>query len=394
MCQIVAAMKPLKQTVYPCILQTAHGKVKIYKNGVAENPVYIVSYITVDGRKREGFRDEERAHNRAEEILDDLKKGMTFRKEITSEKALLYKEYEKLLAEQGSNIGAAVRFFLEHKTKEGATKAMPEVAVTEYLKKFDPQSRQGRAVKSILQGFVRHFRKTLCSISVKELDSYIRGISDRGRTRNNHLGCLKAFFKWAQEWRGYLPEGRLEINKIEGKYPETNDPIEIFTPEEMVRILASAPNRMIPYVAIGAFTGMRSAEVCRLKWEDIRMDQKVIECSERITKTKRRRLVPMTNNLIKWLEKYEGEKTGLVSPCPHSIHNKCVPELAKKAGVVWKKNGLRKSYISYSMASPTADAAIVAKHCGNSPAIVETVYKQLAMPDTAAEWFNIVPSEK
>ena len=64
--------------------------------------------------------------------------------------------------------------------------------------------------------------------------------------------------------------------------------------------------------------------------------------------------------------------------------------LARKCGVVWKKNALRHSYISYRLAL-MPDTARVALECGNSPDIIFKHYRELVAPEQAHEWFNIPP---
>jgi integrase len=162
----------------------------------------------------------------------------------------------------------------------------------------------------------------------------------------------------------------------------------------MQRLLVNADAKFIPYLAIGAFAGVRSSEVCRLTWEDIRFDQKAIRLGPEITKTQSGRLALMPDNLITWLNSYKGEKKGKVVPYPEDQLHKYTPGIAEAAGVEWKRNALRKGYISCRMAEADADADSVAKQCGNSRAMVETVYKLLVMPEDAKRWFAIVPNEK
>jgi len=159
----------------------------------------------------------------------------------------------------------------------------------------------------------------------------------------------------------------------------------------MEKLLTRAEAKFVPYLAIGAFAGVRSSETCRLTWEDIHFDQKVIRLGPEITKTQSGRLAVMPDNLVAWLKSYEGEKKGKVVPYPEDQLHKFTPDIAKAAGVQWKKNALRKGYISCRMAEADADADSVAKQCGNSRAMVESVYKLLVLPEDAKKWFGIYP---
>jgi len=386
-------MTTKKRTIieYPFVQKTRFGSVKIYRNKTPDGERYVVAWVNENGRQRKGFADETQAHQRAEEILDDLKRGLVLRQDISSEKAVLLAEYEKLLAEHGTTIGDAVRYFLAHKAKQASKQISALDAVTEYLKKFtDTKSRHYRTAKSILFKFGRAFNKTLDKITVKELDGYFRGLSEEGKTRNNHLSYVRTFFTWAQEYGEYLPKGDLEITKIKS-YPEKKKKIVLYTPEEMEKLLTHAEPRFVPLLAIGAFAGVRISETCRLTWEDIHMDQKRIRLGPEITKTESGRLAIMPDNLIAWLKNHKGEKKGMVSPYPEDQIHKFTPDIAKAAGVQWKDNALRKGYISARMAQTDASPGVVAEECGNSPEMIKSNYRGLVLPDYAEKWFGITP---
>ena len=60
--------------------------------------------------------------------------------------------------------------------------------------------------------------------------------------------------------------------------------------------------------------------------------------------------------------------------------------------MVWHKNGLRHSCISYRVAQ-CADVARVADESGNSPAIIRSNYLRRVKPDLANEWFAVMPAK-
>lgn len=63
---------------------------------------------------------------------------------------------------------------------------------------------------------------------------------------------------------------------------------------------------------------------------------------------------------------------------------------ASAAGVRWKKNALRHSYISHRLAI-TRNKGQLAEECGNSEQVIQTNYKALVTPSAAARWFAITP---
>lgn len=161
---------------------------------------------------------------------------------------------------------------------------------------------------------------------------------------------------------------------------------EIFTPEQMRKILELAEPDMIPSIVIGAFCGLRAAEITRLHWSAVDFDRKIIMVRATQAKTASRRVVPLSDNAIEWLR-------------PHLIDGRIVHDneiyrritpLAKKAGFTWPNNVLRHSYISYRIAI-IKSAEQVALEVGNSAAIIFKHYRELATEQQAEEWFDIRP---
>ena len=67
--------------------------------------------------------------------------------------------------------------------------------------------------------------------------------------------------------------------------------------------------------------------------------------------------------------------------------------LAPIAGVKWKHNGLRHSFISYRVAV-VQDVGKVALEAGNSPQMIFKHYRELVTPDEAKDWFSIMPTKE
>ena len=167
--------------------------------------------------------------------------------------------------------------------------------------------------------------------------------------------------------------------------------IQIFTPEEMGRLLLAAHARILPLVAIGGFAGIRSAEIKRLHWEDIKWERGYIEIAGRKAKTAARRLVPLTDNLKAWLAPWR-EASGAIIPI--SDTSGALGDIAVKAKIPggWRQNALRHSFISYRVAE-TGDVARTALEAGNSPKMIFRHYREVVDGEAAKTWFSIMPPE-
>ena len=69
--------------------------------------------------------------------------------------------------------------------------------------------------------------------------------------------------------------------------------IQIFTPTEMRKLLGAASGGFLPSIVLGAFAGLRSAEIKRLTWDDIRLAERHIVVGKDKAKTASRRIVPI-----------------------------------------------------------------------------------------------------
>ena len=163
------------------------------------------------------------------------------------------------------------------------------------------------------------------------------------------------------------------------------------TPEEMLKLLLASHARMLPMVAIGAFSGVRSAEIGRLGWDNIKWDRNFIEIAGRKAKTAARRIVPLSENLKNWLAPWRQETGKIVSL---SDPSGSLNDIAIKAGIPggWRQNGLRHSFVSYRVAL-TGDVARTALESGNSEKMIFRHYREVVDEEAAGAWFSITPPE-
>ena len=164
---------------------------------------------------------------------------------------------------------------------------------------------------------------------------------------------------------------------------ERETEIEILSVGQVARLLESASSDMLPFWAIGAFAGLRRAEIERLSWSEIDFDAGVIEVKASKSKTATRRLVTIQPNLCEWLAPYR-TRTGSV--CPLNLQRKINEDRDRaelRAG--WPQNGLRHSFGSYHLAR-FGDAARLALEMGNSPQMIFRHYRQLVKPRDAERY--------
>ena len=227
------------------------------------------------------------AYRRAREVLDPL--GISI--EVA---AVQYAHMVKILGDTPP-VSAAEYYARKHPSKIVA-KTVP-VVVKEFLEAKEADGCSKRYVKTLkynLGQFAKRFQGNIEPVVGGEVDAWLRSSGLSPRTRNNIRTSLYTLFKFA-EGRRYLPKDHDELDSV----PVVNDrdgDIEVFTAAELTEIICCASERMVPFIVLGAFAGIRHAEIQRLEWKDVRFDEGHIEIRASKAKTASRRLVPILPN--------------------------------------------------------------------------------------------------
>ena len=145
---------------------------------------------------------------------------------------------------------------------------------------------------------------------------------------------------------------------------------------------------LLPYFAIGAFAGLRPAELQRLDWEDIHWESNLIEVKAAKSKTARRRFIKLRGNLQKWLQPYR-KHTGPV--CPRGLR-KLELETRDRAKITdWPANALRHSFASYHLAHFKNAAELALEMGHTNQQMIFDHYRQLVPPQDGAQYWKLCP---
>jgi integrase len=289
----------------------------------------------------------------------------------------------------------------------------PKVTVAQAVAALLEDRENGKAsdaylakLKSHLERFAGDFTGTLASITGPTLGDWLRNLTSAerktdgptkgprrqlsNRTIQNHAGSVTTLFKFARS-RGWISrEIADEVAEVPTAKAESVGEVGTFTPAEIRQILFHAPDDIRASLAIGAFAGLRTEEIHRLDWKDVRLAERVIVVGAHQAKTGSRRVVPIAENLALWLAPLMHSE-GDVDPSPTSkatTHR--WRRIATRAGIEWRHNALRHSFISNRLAV-VQNPAQVAFEAGNSPAMIHRHYKALTTAEQGKAWFDIVP---
>lgn len=406
-------MKKPKKTA-PIVL----GKVKTYLTPSAKGTHYTLVWYADGERKREMRSDFEEAKIRAQEINRDLDAGRGHVRSFTTSETAVINSCVDQLREVGIPISQAVREFITaHRILEG--KASIEEAARKYIEdrrkadltpiKFDDVAAEflqrcdrnglSEAYKTASKKFLKRMSPRLGSsfiqnITARDIDKAVSSeVTGGPRAFNNLLSTISAVFSFARK-QGYLPRTeKTEAELVERKATGHIEKIAIYTPQEIHTILNSISEDMIPFIALGAFAGIRTEEIFRMRWEMIDLQKGFILLDRGFTKTRRRRVVPINNALRSWLQPLHKEK-GALFPYRNSqelgnaLRAAWPRDKAKKPLVERRRNALRHSYGTYRFAE-LQDEQKVSAEMGNSPQELREHYAELATPKDAETWFAV-----
>jgi integrase len=267
--------------------------------------------------------------------------------------------------------------------------------------------RHAETVKWATSKLVARFGATLLpSLTGAEIKEWVTAMDLATKTKNRILGYNSQMFSIAKEW------GLLSVNPLTDisrfRYRVGNDgedEIQILTVKELLSLFTHVDFRLVPYIAIGAFAGLRDAEIKKLDWSEVNLGRRQIEVKKRKSKTAQRRFVTISDNLLSWLRPH-AQASGPVIPLSNSPghvgkpSSKLVYQLRKQARIAagmteWKRNCRRHSFCSYHYAM-YEDAGKTAAQAGHtSPVTTFANYRELIREGKAEaeKYWSIRPGQ-
>lgn len=390
--------------------QVRHGSavVPIYCGKIKDQTRYTVAFYLNRQRVRRTFGTIEAAKAEARKAAQKIQDGLSWTNDLGPQDRDAFLAAQRILKEFDVPLVAAVDEYA--RCRRRLTEVPLLCAVDEFLRRTR-DVKIGAKVPAIMEEFLKSkkqdkisacyllqlsqrlgrfakaFPGEIMHIKSAEIDRWLRGQAVVPTTRNSTLRCVKVFFAWAKT-HSYLPRSEASAAELLSMVKTGDTAAEVFTPDQMQKLLLAAPKHLVAMLAIGGFAGLRAAEIARLDWSAVNLERRIITLRADQAKTASRRIIPISDNLAAWLSLVPGK--GKVLRNSKSFVEAFA--LARKAGLEWPRNVLRHSFISYRIAQ-VQDAGKVALEAGNSPAIIFKHYRELVTQEDAAKWFGILPPE-
>lgn len=411
---------------FPIIVKRGFAIAKIYRSTNAGYEQFTMAYYDGQSRKRQKFSDLAEAKREAESVVNRLCRGELDVLTLKSEDRTAYVRSCEALKKVGITLDLAVNEYVEARNRLGA---VPLLEAIDFYARHCPKNLPKKTVQEVyaellkakegdgcskvylkdlrlrLGKFSAAFHVQLSNVRAGDINEFLRALDCSGRGRNNYRMAIGTLFKFAVSC-GYLPKTQIDFDQV-AKAKESQSAIGIFSPTEMAALLNSAVrfkddyrpgvNRrytsssgILAYFALGAFAGLRTAEIQRQDWSDINLDRGFIRVTAAKGRTAAKRLVPIQDNLRKWLLLC-WQPSGLC--CDFGNLADAVYRISEQASVKWKHNALRHSAISYRVAQ-TQSIPQVALEAGNSVGMVNRHYRELVTSAEAKSWFAIEPEHQ
>jgi len=261
----------------------------------------------------------------------------------------------------GATVGEAVNDFLVYKARLGRS---------------DRYLRQLRvSLASFAAGRVRG---PLARVTMADLEAWLANSGWAPRTQRGYLADVGTLYRWAMR-RGYCeanPADGIELATATDRVPCLMAPADV---GRLLRFAAAESPDVCRWLAVAFFAGVRSAELHRLREEDVGAEFVTVPAAK--SKTRARRLVTIQPALAAWLA-----LPGTLRPMsPNTIK-----AVVRRSGVAWGHNIARHSFVSYHLAE-FGNAGRTALEAGHSEAMLFRHYRALVTPAAAAEFWGIRP---
>jgi len=354
---------------------------------------YYIDGLKVNGnRQRLFFKDWASANKKLKELNKKTRKEGEDALALSHDFRVLAAKCSERLEPFGKTLWDATEFYVEHleRTKDSVFVSAAAADYQESKKRAKLSAKHLDDIRLRLGRFVAWFgNRPIKGIVAGEIESWLHELALSPQSINNYRAIVRAFFQYAlkRELVEKNPVTSVDKVKLVDKAPE------IFTPKQLADLLAAADPSLLPALALQAFAGLRTAEVLRLVWSDIDLVRGFVTVAAHKSKTARRRLIPIAQNLAEWLRPY-AQMSGPVYSTKTRNYHADVEALRSSIGLsTWPNNGLRHSFASYHLADHQNAPQLALEMGHSTPRMIFDNYREVVAPADAERYWAIRPND-
>ncbi len=323
----------------------------------------------------------------------------------------------KRLEDVGATLSEAVEFYLKH-----ATRLREEITVPELIERFwESRERMKKSVR-----YVRQLKVSLGTLGLlfpltkaheltqDDVEAWLGAHSHSWGpvTRDNYLGDVSAMYEWGRgKTRGYA---RINPAKDVERVNARRGQIVALDVERATELLSEAAEqkrwRVLAHVVFGMLGGIRPAEIERLNWNAVDLDERHVIVMAEDAKTAARRVVDLTAEAVAWLRLIPVEcRVGMITPKKGWVDEWIVfrrelgwdvgrkgskhlpPPVAKMVHGRWPHDALRHTYASMHYAEHQNEALLQVQMGHRSAKMIHQHYRAVKTRAEAALFWRFGP---
>jgi integrase len=371
---------------------------------------YVATWYDDDGkRQRKTFAKKSDATAEAKQINRDQEQKESAHKIIRNkigedaaklDAAKLRDAADALTILKGfSTLSDAARFYMKYAKPDGG-----EITLKDCLEKFTKDRTDSGLRMVTIKGYatkVKTMNRALGenalvnTITPQRFKEWLSGHTTNQGTRKAYIRTLHAFFQFAVNEK-YTVEN--PVQNLTAKADKT--PTTYLTPDAAAKLLGAAQEhdpKLVPYIALGLFAGLRPAEIhgqktehAPLDWQDIHLRGKNphIDIKPKQDKNREGRFVDISANLMQWLTTH-AEKSG-----PIEYTRWRYESIVKKSGVKVPKDVLRHSFGTWHWAMHRHEGETAIQMGDTIKTVKKHYVNQRVTEENAAKFWGITPERK
>jgi integrase len=353
---------------------------------------YYIDGLKVNGkRQRQFFSDEKSAKEKLRELTKKTRKEGEDALALSHDFRVLAAKCSERLKPFGKTLWDATEFYIEHleRTKDSVFVSVAAADYQESKKRAKLSATHLDDIRLRLGRFVAAFgNRPIKGIVPGEIESWLHELALSPQSINNYRAIVRAFFEYAlkRELVEKNPVTSVDKVKLVDKAPE------IFTPKQLADLLAAADPSLLPALALQAFAGLRTAEVLRLEWSEVDLVRGFVTVAAHKSKTARRRLIPIAQNLAEWLRPYAQMSGPVYSTKTRNYHTDIESLRSSIDLSAWPNNGLRHSFASYHLAKHQNAPQLALEMGHSTPRMIFDNYREVVAPAEAERYWTIRPN--
>ncbi len=263
---------------------------------------YVVDLGIIEGkRKRVSFPTEQQAQTYAEQARIQRTNEGTAAFSLPMDIRLDAAKASQVLLPHGVSILEAVKDYQKHVLAYKTAPTVKEI-VQKYIDDSVSRNLRPRTIgdlKHRLNCFAADFGDSrLSDITLDELKEWVQDDEWGMRTRVNFLTKISQLYGHAlrHKWADSNLTEHIDRPAVDETTPE------IFTVAQAESLLNHANEfGLLPYIAIGLFAGVRTAEQMRLAGKNVNTESRTITVGADAAKKRSQRIIEMSDTLVAWL---------------------------------------------------------------------------------------------